>query len=123
MAKLIVYKEPSGNLCILTPAPKDRVGLLLPQVLGMTDDEYLAFITAKDVPAGATDVQLIDSADFPAERGNRDCWDIANGKVEVHAGKLQAKQAAKAAKQAKQGAVLSKLKISAAELKDLLENA
>ena len=43
-------------------------------MVGETDDEFAARIQAKDVPAGATGVRIIDVADLPNDRYFRNAW-------------------------------------------------
>lgn len=82
--KKIVYSEPSGNVVVIHPAPKEKVGQFLPQVLSMTDDQYVDFIKQKDVPVVATNVSVVDETEIPVRDSNRDKWRIKpNGKIEV----------------------------------------
>lgn len=48
-----------------------------------TEDEFIARIRAKDVPADATDVQIVDAAAIPADRTFRNAWKHDKGTVSV----------------------------------------
>lgn len=68
-----------------------------------TEDEFVARIAAKDVPAGATDVRIVDASEIPADRTFRDAWVISAGKIthdmakcrELHKAKLRELRAPK----------------------------
>jgi hypothetical protein len=62
----------------------------------------------------------VEETEIPSDRSNRDCWVHKNGKVEVDSVKLQAKEAKKAEKEGKKNSILSKLKITEEEFKDLI---
>lgn len=47
-----------------------------------SEDEFIARIAAKDVPADATDVQIVDAALIPADRAFRNAWKAGAGRVE-----------------------------------------
>jgi hypothetical protein len=57
---VIVYTSAAGTRAIL--APNYEL-----QEEGESDSDFLARIQAKDVPAGATDIQVMDAADVPPE--------------------------------------------------------
>jgi len=108
---LIVYKNAEGLLCVLRPVEGARLAIRLqlqdgsaiqaasPQpvdqflrvwpVVGATAEwaeteaEFIARITAKDVPETATDVVVVDEADLPTDRVFRDAWRITGGAVTV----------------------------------------
>ena len=117
--RVAIWARADGGVSVTYFDDRDRLK-------GESDDDLIARISAKHgtSPMLTGAVRTVhNKTDIPADTTHQDCWTVTGSKVEVDSVKLQAKQAAKAAKQAKQGAVLSKLKISAAELKDLLENA
>nr|DAH84857.1 MAG TPA: hypothetical protein [Caudoviricetes sp.] len=63
MADIIIYKQPSGLLAVIHPAP-----------------EAVAFygveaIAKKDVPAGLP-YKIIDANDLPSERSQRQIWTV-----------------------------------------------
>lgn len=60
----IVFTNPDGSCGILIPSKNS----------GLTIDE----IMAKDVPAGATNVRKITTAELPADRLFRNAWDDSN---------------------------------------------
>jgi hypothetical protein len=47
-----------------------------------TEDEFVARIRAKDVPADATDAQIVDAEAIPTDRTFRNAWKAAPGRVE-----------------------------------------
>lgn len=67
MAKHIAYSNPDGSMAIVTPAP------------GVA----LELVQAKDVPADAKDVRIIDTADIPKDRIFRNAWRLKSGKVQT----------------------------------------
>jgi hypothetical protein len=48
-----------------------------------TEDEFAARIAAKDVPADAANVSVVDEEEIPADRTFRDAW-VHNGAAVVH---------------------------------------
>lgn len=62
----------------------------------------------------------VEDTDIPTTRADRDCWVHKNGKVEVDSVKRQEKFAKKAEKEGKKNSVLSKLKITEEEFKELM---
>lgn len=63
-----------GNTVILTPVPQAFVARSLPQVADMTEQQYVEFIVNKDVPAGATNVRIIQDHEVPTDRSFRNAW-------------------------------------------------
>ena len=70
--KVIVYSRPDGGITVVHPAPK-RIAELMGG--GMTEDEAIAVVQAKSVPADATNVEVMDRALIPASREFRDAWE------------------------------------------------
>jgi len=61
MEKRIIYKNLNGGVSVITPAPSS----------GLTVEE----IAAKDVPKGLP-YKIVDVADIPQDRTERDAWDV-----------------------------------------------
>lgn len=61
MNKRIIYKNTSGGVSVIIPAPDS----------GLNVEE----IAAKDVPTGLP-YKIIDVADVPTDRSARDLWDV-----------------------------------------------
>lgn len=70
-----------------------------------TEEEFVARIAARDVPAGATNVEIVDASAIPADRTFRDAWayrpggcqvDMAKAR-EIHRGRLRELRAPKLA--------------------------
>lgn len=61
MRQRIIYKNTDGSISIIIPAPD--CGLTLEQ------------IAAKDVPTGKP-YKIVDVADIPADRSQRDLWTV-----------------------------------------------
>jgi len=61
MDQRIIYKNTSGGVSVIIPAPD----------CGLTVEE----IAAKDVPTGLA-YKIIDAADIPTDRTARDLWDV-----------------------------------------------
>lgn len=109
--KKIVYTQPDGTVAVCTPAEgarlahgiKDGGGAVIAvadtpvrvdqflrrwPVEGVlaewaeTEDEFVARIAAKDAPAGATDVQIVDAEAVPTDRTFRNAWKAGNKRVD-----------------------------------------
>jgi hypothetical protein len=69
-----------------TPVPVDQLLRRWP-VDGVTaewaesEDEFIGRIRAKDVPANAGNVLIVDASEIPADRTFRDAWAIDGGKL------------------------------------------
>jgi hypothetical protein len=99
--KKIIYTRPDGGLSIVNPAPWARLcaaitvagerlvmsppvpfdGLVrahktdqLSPEWAETEDEFIARVRGKDVPADALDVRVVDEAAIPADRTFRAAW-------------------------------------------------
>lgn len=108
----IAYTRPDGGVSILIPADQQQLAFILANrgqlelaatILNYTAEEYLAWIRAKDVPADATNVTVLDAADIPqgetqdyalvdsgvpvlrpvSVRAFRDCWRLDGNKLVV----------------------------------------
>ena len=77
----IIYEDASGRVCVVHPAPQNKVALLLPEVAAMTATEYVTFVRNRDVPADAKNVHVVAATDIPQDRTNRDRWKIVNGRL------------------------------------------
>lgn len=69
--KCIVYTRPDGGVSVIHPAPQARFA-------DEAEDEFIARIMAKDVPADAKHVCVCDHAELP-DRAHRNAW-RQNGK-------------------------------------------
>lgn len=81
--KAIAYTRPDGGISIIHPAPqanvvKDflRMGnqTMAATIQAMTYDQFVEWIRDKDVPAGSTNTQIIDTTTIPTDRSQRDAW-------------------------------------------------
>lgn len=129
---IVVYTRGDGGLSCLRPAPGARLARSITLKDGTvieaeaprpvdtfvrawpvegasvewaeSEDEFVARIAAKDVPADAT-VCIIDDADLPQDREFRDAWTLREGRVahdmekcrEIWRNKLRAERAPKLA--------------------------
>lgn len=59
MNQRIIYKNESGGVSVIIPAPD----------CGMSIEQ----IAAKDVPAGKP-YKIVDASDIPSDRADRDAW-------------------------------------------------
>jgi len=48
-----------------------------------TEGEGLAVLQSKRVPNGATEVQIVDEADIPADRTFRNAWQVSSGAMTI----------------------------------------
>lgn len=108
--KKITYTSVYGKLCVTSPTEGARLayGVTFPDgselsdetprpvdtflrrwpVVGAvanwaeTEDEFVARIALKDVPAAATDVQIVAASAIPADRTFRNAWKSGNKCVE-----------------------------------------
>ena len=82
--KKIVYTAPDGSVRVIVPAPemfnpKSKTRSLLPKLATASEDEILAWIVAKDVPAGV-EYHFVEDSDLPS-REFRNAWKIDGGKI------------------------------------------
>ena len=82
MQKRIVYTRPDGGMSIIIPAPGS---------IHADEDEqkWLGRIIAKDVPADATDVQVIETSALPSDQAFRNAWVRQSGAVVVDMAKAR----------------------------------
>ncbi len=107
ITKTIISKNSNGQISITSYDDRDNL-----------DDIIQKHITNN----GLTLVEVIDGViEKPESKEHRDCWDFKNGVIEVDSVKVQAKEDAKTQKQTEREAILSKLKISEAELDHILK--
>ena len=64
----IVFTAPDGATSIMTPAPQADVARVLPEVKDMTEQQYIEFIRDRDVPAGSTNISIVDDSAIPKDR-------------------------------------------------------
>jgi len=64
----IVFTAPDGATSIMTPAPQADVARVLPEVKDMTERQYIEFLRDRDVPAGATNVRIVQDNEIPTDR-------------------------------------------------------
>lgn len=103
MNKRIIYSTDDGGVAIIIPAPEARKQVLVSDAVtetviipatedtpeheqtniitpavyrDETDEEFLQWIAAKDVPAGKT-FKIVDSSDIPEDRTFRNAWEFA----------------------------------------------
>lgn len=107
--------EKNGQISITRFAVNDM------QKYGYTDeDQFISWYMNRIAPGDVYNV--IDESNIPKkqdggwDKSNRNEWSFKNGKVEVDQEKVAAKESKKATKQA----VLSKLKITEEEFKELI---
>jgi hypothetical protein len=103
MNKRIIYPTDDGGVAVVIPAPEARKQVLVSEAIyttllvpatddepehemqalvspavyrNETDEEFLAWIAAKDVPAGKP-FKIVDVADIPSDRAFRAAWEYA----------------------------------------------
>jgi len=71
--KRIIYTKPDGSVSVVIPAP----------MVDETENEeqYISRIAAKDVPASATNVRIVDESEIPQDRTFRSAWVSNNGVI------------------------------------------
>jgi hypothetical protein len=91
MDKKIIFPNPEGGVVILTPADEARqVVVITPAVTEIrgsetvvitpaetrmqTDEEFLAWVAAKDIPAGIP-FKIVDASEIPTDRTFRNAWE------------------------------------------------
>ena len=103
MNKRIIYPTDDGGVAIIIPAPEARKQVLVSDAVtetviipatedtpeheqtniitpavyrDETDEEFLQWIAAKDVPTGKP-FKIVDSSDIPEDRTFRNAWEFA----------------------------------------------
>lgn len=103
MNKRIIYPTDDGGVAVIIPAPEARKQVLVSDAVyetvivpateevaeheeqrivqeavyrDETDDEFAAWVAAKDVPEGKP-YKIVDVADIPTDRTFRDAWEYA----------------------------------------------
>ena len=76
MTKRIVYIRTDGGLSVLSPAPNGRRK-------NESEQDWLARIIAKDVPADSSNVRIVEESEIPADRTFRDAW-VHDGEKLAH---------------------------------------
>lgn len=74
--KVIIYTRPDNGISVVNPAPNYIAKLMAD---GMTEVEAVDVVRAKDVPANAVDVEIIEVAAIPTDRWFRNAWTRAVG--------------------------------------------
>jgi hypothetical protein len=80
MHKRIIYPTDDGGVAIIIPAPaaKREVNVAPegeePIFVVESDDDFLAWVASKDVPAG-TPYKIIDVEEVPTDRTFRNAWE------------------------------------------------
>lgn len=70
----IIFQRADGGTSILSPARKEDLAKTSPFVMDMTDEEYIAYIMDRDVPAEATHVRIVQDNEIPTDRSFRNAW-------------------------------------------------
>ena len=70
--KVIVYSRPDGGVSVVNPSPRHLAELVAG---GMTEDEAIASVQAKDVPGDATNIEVMEQALIPVSREFRNAWE------------------------------------------------
>jgi len=73
----IIYTRPDGGVSVVTPAAQSDVAKVLLHVANMTAMEFMDWIVLRDVPAGSTNVQIVQDSAIPTDRSARNRWRIA----------------------------------------------
>jgi hypothetical protein len=115
MTKKIIYTRPDGGLSVVHPAEGARLahGFVrdgvrhttkppmrmesffrrwpaeLSPIWAETEDEFIARIQAKDVPADASGVMIVDESAIPTDRSFRDAWKAEGAGIGVDFTKAQ----------------------------------
>jgi hypothetical protein len=76
MNKRIIYPTDDGGVAVIIPAPEARRQVQESETVTRdeTDDEFIAWIAAKDVPAGKP-FKIVDVSDIPEDRTFRAAWE------------------------------------------------
>jgi len=76
MNKRIIYPTDDGGVAVIILAPEARRQVKVSETVTRdeTDDEFIAWIAAKDVPAGKP-FKIVDVSDIPEDRTFRAAWE------------------------------------------------
>lgn len=69
--KKIIYTRPDGGLSVVVPAPKEAIEKMLGP---LTEEEYVAHVLERSIPADATKVRYVNEEDIPSDREFRNAW-------------------------------------------------
>lgn len=119
--KRIIYTIPDGTVMVVIPALQKDTAMVIPEVCEMSEDQYMDFVMAgSNIPADASNIQIIDESELPQDKDNRDAWVLNGNKVEVDKDKAQVIASSKLKKEQDKQAVLNKISLTESELKILL---
>lgn len=76
--KVIVYSRPDGRVSVVNPAPRHIAELMAG---GITEDEAIASVQAKDVPLDATNVEIMEQSLILTSREFRNAWEKSGAGV------------------------------------------
>ena len=78
MNQRIIYPTEDGGVAVIVPAPEARRKVLVSEHVyrDETDEEFIAWIAAKDVPEGKP-FKIVDVSDIPEDRTFRAAWEYA----------------------------------------------
>jgi hypothetical protein len=95
-SKRIVFTRADGGVSVLVPAPSGRRRLKIgrdndgvPILADEPEAAWLDRIRRTDVPADATDVQIVEGDAVPADRSFRDAWVHDKGRFGIDAPKAR----------------------------------
>jgi len=84
--KRIIYTRPDGGVSIIVPAPSFIAGLMAE---GKTEDEAVAIVHGKDVPADAVNPQTVEAASLPSDREFRNAWEKPGANITISLAKAK----------------------------------
>ena len=122
--KKLVYTRPDGGVSVVHPVEGARLAVAIKDAEGKdiarsatpvpvwklarpwpkpgltaewaeTEDEFASRAFAKATPADASNVAVVDEADVPKARADRDGWEIVNGRLNVNKEKAATVRATK----------------------------
>ena len=112
--QVILWEREDGGVSYNVIVPKSIVEKQNPEVSEMSEQEYIDWVSDKDIPPSGSKLKIIDASEIVADKTFRNAWVLNDGQIDIDLEK--AKQIQKERIDLK---IDSELKKSAAELVDI----
>lgn len=89
MNNRLIYTSAEGVVCVVLPAPKEDVELILGP---LTQEEYIAHIEEVSISPGASNIRWASVKELPADREFRKAWVDLEGSSHINIDVTKAKE-------------------------------